>query len=69
MLAGSPYLAAWLPVTLAGHSYDAIAVDGEELGAVNPFVLLADRADSATGDLAGGEELQDHAYCPPAPSA
>jgi len=25
------------------------------------FVVLADRADAATGDRASGEELQDHA--------
>jgi CDP-diacylglycerol pyrophosphatase len=29
------------------------------------FVLLTDRADPATGDLASGEELQDHQRCPP----
>lgn len=93
---------AWapFPVPLAGHPYDAIAVSGEDLDAVNPFVLLADgvpgarhtmedrtlvvvgaigtdgrpgfvvlagRTDTATGDLAEGEELQDHAFCPPAP--
>lgn len=90
------------PVPLAGHPYDAIAVSGENLDAVNPFVALADgipgargemgnrslvvvgaagpdgtpgfvilsgHADPATGDLAEGEELQDHAYCPPAPAA
>lgn len=84
------------PEPLAGHTYSAIAVDGEELS-VNPFrlladtagadighytlvvvgvrrgglpgfVILADQADSATGDRAGGEELQDHDRCPP-PSA
>ena len=88
------------PVPLAGHPYDAIAVPGDELDAVDPFVLLADgipgardtmaqrtlvvvgtsgpdgqpgfvvlagRTDTATGDLAGGEELQDHDSCPPAP--
>jgi CDP-diacylglycerol pyrophosphatase len=88
------------PVPLAGHRYDAIAVDGEDLDAVDPFVLLADgvpgaradmgsrtlvavgitgrdgrpgfvvladRADPAGGDLAEGEELQDHAFCPAPP--
>jgi CDP-diacylglycerol pyrophosphatase len=30
------------------------------------FVVLADRADPAAGDLAEGEQLQDHASCPPA---
>jgi CDP-diacylglycerol pyrophosphatase len=29
------------------------------------FVILADRADAAADDAAGGEELQDHASCPP----
>lgn len=88
------------PVPLAGHPYDAIAVSGQDLDAVNPFVLLADgvpgardtmadrtlvvvgtvgadgqpgfvvladRTDAGTGDLAEGEELQDHASCPPVP--
>lgn len=88
------------PVPLAGHRYDAVAVDGEDLARVNPFVLLADgvpgartdmgartlvavgtsgddghpgfivladRADPDAGDLAEGEELQDHAFCPPPP--
>lgn len=87
---------ARFPEPLAGHTYSAIAVDGEELS-VNPFrlladtagadighytlvvvgvrrgglpgfVILADQADSAAGDWAGGEELQDHDRCPP-PSA
>jgi CDP-diacylglycerol pyrophosphatase len=30
------------------------------------FVALADRADPAAGDLAEGEQLQDHESCPPA---
>jgi CDP-diacylglycerol pyrophosphatase len=88
------------PEPLAGHRYDAIAVDGEDLAAVDPFVLLADgiagarddmaartlvavgavradgrpgfvvlagHVDPATADLAEGEELQDHASCPPPP--
>jgi CDP-diacylglycerol pyrophosphatase len=29
------------------------------------FVVLADHADTATGDMASGEELQDHSACPP----
>jgi CDP-diacylglycerol pyrophosphatase len=35
---------AWapFPVLLAGHTYQAITVSGENLDAVNPFVLLAD---------------------------
>jgi CDP-diacylglycerol pyrophosphatase len=32
------------------------------------FVILSDRADAATGDLAEGEELQDHAFCPQPPA-
>jgi CDP-diacylglycerol pyrophosphatase len=94
---------AWapFPVPLAGHRYDAVAVTGEDLDAVNPLVLLADgiagaretmadrtlvvvgafgadgrpgfvvlsdRADTATGNLAEGEELQDHSFCPQPPT-
>ena len=88
---------AEFPAPLAGRTYSAIAVAGEDLGAVDPFVLLADgiegaradmglntlvvvgasnvrggpgfivladRADVETGDLAGGEALQDHDFCP-----
>lgn len=87
------------PVPLAGHAYDAIAVSGADLDAVNPFgllaegipgaradmgsetlvvvgtvdpagrpgfVILANAADPATGDMANGEDLQGHASCPPA---
>ena len=83
------------PETLAGQSYEAMTVAGEDLGAVNPFRLLADGpadgdmgaetlvavgahlADGSPGFvlLAGrassggaghGEDLQDHASCPPA---
>jgi CDP-diacylglycerol pyrophosphatase len=45
---------AWapFPVPLAGHRYDAIAVDGESLEAVNPFVLLADGVAGARDDMA-----------------
>jgi CDP-diacylglycerol pyrophosphatase len=45
---------AWapFPVPLAGHRYDAIAVDGEGLDAVNPFVLLADGVAGARDDMA-----------------
>jgi CDP-diacylglycerol pyrophosphatase len=90
------------PVPLAGHPYQAVAISGADLDAVDPFVLLADgipgardtmgdrtlvvvgttgaggqpgfvvladRADPATGDAAAGEELQDHASCPPPPVA
>jgi CDP-diacylglycerol pyrophosphatase len=39
------------------------------VGATGPdgepgFVILADRADMATGDKAAGESLQDHQTCP-----
>lgn len=87
---------ATFPVPLAGQRYDAVFVGGEDLDAVNPFVLLADgvpgaraamgdetlvvvgavardgspgfivlanRADPATGDRAGGEAVQDHQTC------
>jgi CDP-diacylglycerol pyrophosphatase len=94
---------AWapLPVPLAGHPYQAIAVSGADLevnpfvalahgiagaratmgnrtlvvvGTVGPdgqpgFVILTDQVDPATGDFAGGEELQDHAVCPAPPGA
>jgi CDP-diacylglycerol pyrophosphatase len=95
---------AWapFPVPLAGHPYQAIAVSGENLDQVNPFVLLADgvpgaresmgdrtlvvvgtdgpdgqpgfivltdAADPATGNTAGGEELQDHDACVQPPAA
>ena len=32
------------------------------------FVVLSDHADAASGDLAEGEELQDHAFCPAPPA-
>lgn len=39
------------PVPLAGHGYSAIAVDGEDLDAVNPFQLLADGIPGAREDM------------------
>jgi len=84
------------PEPLAGDRYSAIAVPGEDLGAVNPFRLLADGVpgartdmgrrtlvvagavlsdgqpgfivlaglvDPATGDIGGGEAVQDHQAC------
>ncbi|HME48684.1 CDP-diacylglycerol diphosphatase [Mycobacterium sp.] len=93
---------AAFPIPLAGHPYSAIAVNGDDLDAVNPFtlladrdkraradmadeslvvvgtfdadgqpgfVILADRVDTSAGDTAAGEELQDHASCPPATAA
>ena len=89
---------AAFPEPLAGHPYLAMAVTGEDLAAVNPFqvladrapgarddmgsqtlvvvgaylrdgeagfILLAGRADTAAGVPGSGEELQDHAVCPP----
>jgi CDP-diacylglycerol pyrophosphatase len=86
------------PEPLAGHPYLAMAVEGDDLTAVDPiqvladraagarhdmgshtlvvvgaylqdgqpgFVLLAGRADPAAGVPGSGEELQDHAVCPP----
>lgn len=41
---------AAFPVPLAGHTYSAIAVPGEEL-TVNPFVLLADGIPGARADM------------------
>ncbi|MCW2515669.1 MAG: CDP-diacylglycerol pyrophosphatase [Mycobacterium sp.] len=40
------------PVPLAGHRYDAISVPGDDLGAVDPFVLLADGVAGARDDMA-----------------
>jgi CDP-diacylglycerol pyrophosphatase len=39
------------PVPLAGHQYQAIRVDGDTLGAVNPFRLLADRDPKIAGNM------------------
>jgi CDP-diacylglycerol pyrophosphatase len=44
-----------LSVPLAGQSYEAMAVDGDELDAVNPFRLLADGL--AAGDSMGAQTL------------
>jgi len=38
-------------VPLAGHRYSAIAVEGEDLDAVNPFQLLADGVAGAGSDM------------------
>ncbi|WP_243841562.1 CDP-diacylglycerol diphosphatase [Mycobacterium sp. DL592] len=45
--------------------YTLVVVGAEDVGGRPGFVVLADRADSVTGDIAGGEQLQDHDYCPP----
>lgn len=44
---------AWtpFPVPLVGDYYSAIAVPGEDLGAVNPFRLLADGVPGARADM------------------
>ncbi|KAA0085898.1 CDP-diacylglycerol diphosphatase [Mycolicibacterium sp. P9-64] len=42
---------AEFPVPLAGRRYDAVAVDGEDLDAVNPFALLADGIPGARADM------------------
>jgi len=39
------------PVPLVGHRYSAIAVEGEDLDAVNPFQLLADGVAGAGSDM------------------
>lgn len=41
-----------LDVSLAGHRYRAMRIDGEELGAANPFKLLADGDARARADMA-----------------
>jgi CDP-diacylglycerol pyrophosphatase len=42
---------AWSPVSIAGWHYDALRVMGEDLGASNPFRLLADRPPQASTAL------------------
>jgi CDP-diacylglycerol pyrophosphatase len=44
-----------LPVTLAGQQYQAMAISGQELDAVNPFRLLADGLPA--GDSMGAQSL------------
>ena len=45
---------------------ETLVVVGTYLGNGQPgFILLAGRADPATGNLGAGEELQDHTTCPP----
>ena len=41
-----------------------VVVGSEDASGRTGFVILTDRADAATGDLAEGEELQDHDFCP-----
>jgi CDP-diacylglycerol pyrophosphatase len=79
-LSGHPYLAmavegealdATNPVQLlAGRADDmgleTLVVVGTYLRDGQPgFILLAGHADPAAGNLAAGEELQDHSNCPP----
>jgi CDP-diacylglycerol pyrophosphatase len=42
-----------------------VAVGAYLAGGRPGFILLAGRADPATGNLGAGEELQDHTTCPP----
>jgi CDP-diacylglycerol pyrophosphatase len=59
------------PIELLANRSDDMGL--QTLGAVGAylpdgqpgFVLLAGRADAATGDPGAGEELQDHTNCPP----
>jgi CDP-diacylglycerol pyrophosphatase len=39
---------------------ETVVVVGAEFGGTPGFILLADKRDPASGDRAGGEELQDH---------
>ncbi|MCV7419583.1 CDP-diacylglycerol diphosphatase [Mycobacterium yunnanensis] len=41
-----------------------VVVGSVDAGGRPGFVILTDRADPATGDVAAGEELQDHDFCP-----
>lgn len=45
--------------------YTLVVVGADDVGGRPGFVVLADGADGETGDVAGGEQLQDHDYCPP----
>jgi CDP-diacylglycerol pyrophosphatase len=40
------------PVALAGHDYMAMRIEQPELGAINPFALLADGVNGARADMA-----------------
>jgi CDP-diacylglycerol pyrophosphatase len=57
---------AWapFPASLVGHRYSAIAVDGEELDAVNPFQLLADGVAGARSDMGAQTLVVVGAYRP-----
>jgi len=45
--------------------FTLVVVGADDVGGGPGFVILADRADGETGDYAGGEQLQDHEFCPP----
>jgi CDP-diacylglycerol pyrophosphatase len=40
------------PEALAGHEYMAMRIEQPELGAINPFMLLADGVNGARADMA-----------------
>jgi len=50
---GSEIGPTWAPFSqpLAGNTYSAIAIKGENLGGVNPFALIADGIDGARVDM------------------
>jgi CDP-diacylglycerol pyrophosphatase len=52
------------PVPLVGHRYSAIAVDGEGLDAVNPFLLLADGVAGARSDMGAQTLVVVGSYSP-----
>ncbi|BBY26637.1 CDP-diacylglycerol diphosphatase [Mycolicibacterium sediminis] len=59
-------LANGLPGARDDMGSRTLVVVGTQLSDGRPgFVVLADRADPVAGDLAEGEELQDHETCPP----
>ena len=77
-LAGHRYEARWVggdeldgvdPFTLVANDIPGARADMAArtivvVGAATGFVVLTDQADPATGDLAEGEQLQDHELCP-----
>jgi CDP-diacylglycerol pyrophosphatase len=52
------------PVPLAGHRYSAIAVDGDDLDAVDPFQLVADGIPGARSDMGAQTIVVVGAYRP-----
>jgi CDP-diacylglycerol pyrophosphatase len=58
-------LADGIPGAREDMGSQTLVVVGAYLPGGRPgFVILADHVDVATGDIAGGEALQDHAACP-----